>query len=262
MSELDQLREELKRCQDDFDRSLKKNDHLRDRVEKKLRRERQELQLGDEARKLLDMEINVNAREGNVDLTSDYTISMHGQSASYSESNVKKECLGCSQLFDAYYFSSKATSWRCDTLRYCPAYYEHCIRDCEEYKKLDLVRKCVKCKLLLLNPRSYGNHLKKYHNSNAKPQWMTHSTYVRASIASNNPNSTINCPACEKKFKAINSASAKRTQREVAYYVHLIEECDEYKKLNKIRECGNFHCKFINSFTYKVHSCRVKKLVQ
>ena len=46
-----------------------------------------------------------------------------------------------------------------------PQYFEHCIEKCKCYSSLNLIRKCVDCKLLFLNQEFYEIHLKECHKN-------------------------------------------------------------------------------------------------
>lgn len=46
-----------------------------------------------------------------------------------------------------------------------PLYFEHCIEKCKYYASLNLIRKCVDCKLLFLNEEFYQIHLKESHQN-------------------------------------------------------------------------------------------------
>ena len=72
-------------------------------------------------------------------------------------------CPGCHQVFKAK---------RSDSLNktlYEPAYYVHCVKECERFKDLNLIRKCKLCPQIFINPLSYKLHVSRSHAQNLKP---------------------------------------------------------------------------------------------
>ena len=144
-------------------------------------------------------------------------------------------------------------------------FYEHCIRDCEEYKKLDLIRSCDECRLLFISSNSYRNHVnseskceysQRHRN---KPDWAPKSMKLWNSMHSYRQwNTAVNCKGCGQQFRAREKPSGSFS-REIAFYRHCFDECEEYQKLDLIRKCSDCNQKFINIFALNRHCGQVHK---
>ena len=133
-----------------------------------------------------------------------------------------------------------------------PAYYTHCIMECDKYKKLNLIKECIKCEKLFLNRRSVVIH-KCGSSRPAKPDWMSVSTYQK-SLGHFKPESGkfTSCLGCQKEFHR----GLTKQKSSYQYLVHCIEDCDKYKELNLIRECNECNYKFLNSYSSSHHETR------
>lgn len=139
-------------------------------------------------------------------------------------------------------------------------FYVHCVEQCEEYKKLDLIKDCKPCKAKFLNFKSYSKHLQKHHVdlrtadcliirpkntiladnlvSNQVDEHLPLNSYsTRSEFKPHYPRQShsrlfdaeVKCKGCFKSFR-----TTLRHHHEAAYYTHCIEECDAYQKLGKI----------------------------
>ena len=130
-------------------------------------------------------------------------------------------------------------------------FYEHCIRDCEEYKKLNLIRSCDNCQLVFVNSMSYGIHVNSNSNCELskrhrdKPDWAPKSKKQWNGMhTSLQWNTSVYCEGCGQQFRARRSRNG--LIKEIAFYRHCFDECDEYKKLNKIQRCSYCNGRVIN----------------
>ena len=162
--------------------------------------------------------------------------------------NHIRSCKGCGQQF-------KTT---CNGSSLIP-FYEHCIRNCEQYKRLNLIRSCEACRLLFVNSYSYGIHvnsdlkceLSQRHRD--KPDWAPKSVKQwNAMNCRRQWNTSTNCLGCGQQFRARKSPSGGLI-KEMAYYRHCFDECEEYKKLNKICSCDDCRRKFLNGHALNKH---------
>lgn len=67
-------------------------------------------------------------------------------------------------------------------------------------------------------------------------------------------NATINCKGSGKLFKARKTGIEKHA--ELDYYIHCVEECDDFKKLNLIQQCKKCNKIFITRTGFSVHATR------
>lgn len=119
------------------------------------------------------------------------------------------------------------------------------------------MRKCDECKLLFLSVPYASNHYVKNHRNEkdipAKPKWMTSTIYKRS--VGGIPNCHVSCEGCGQKFEARTTLKGALYRKSVEYYVHCIEKCEEYKKLDKICQCPSCKCLFINQLALFGHIC-------
>lgn len=132
--------------------------------------------------------------------------------------------------------------------RYELAYYVHCIEECIKYEALNLIRTCV-CGSKFINPISLAKHQNTCNQLTKKsiPPWMSLQIPQRAAIPGTIGNTTIACLGCQKPFEKNKYAP------ELAYYIHCMEECPDYKALGMIRacKCGK---KFLNLQSSENHA--------
>ena len=146
--------------------------------------------------------------------------------------NLKK-CPGCDQMF----------------VNHCQSSFEyvvHVIEECDKYKELDLITECRECNFKFPTQRVYNQHESNSHSS--KPDWMPASTFRRRNTKG--AMESVPCRGCNQELKKI-----KKGVYRVSDYIHMIEECDGYKKLGRIKTCNNCKCKFINSIGFSHHKC-------
>ena len=165
-------------------------------------------------------------------------------------SRIKKtlNCLGCGRKFEID-----------NNIHSLSEFYEHCMRDCEEYKKLNLIRSCKECRLLFVNSYSYGQHVKfeskcELSRHLNKPDWAPNSARDwNAMHCRLQWNTSRNCEGCGQQFKARRWPGSGLIRKEIAYYRHCFDECEEYKKLKLIRSCSACNRKFINGLAFHKH---------
>lgn len=135
------------------------------------------------------------------------------------------DCLGCGQMFKS---SDRYSE---------PAYYIHCLKECEEYKKLNLMRKCESCKKIFISHESMGNH--SCHQP-VKPIWMTTEMYhtSRRKKLESKP-----CPGCKKLLPS-----------SYEFLIHAVEDCSS--SIHLVKECSECKCKFPNVSSYYRHYFR------
>ena len=203
----------------------------------------------------------------------DYKICFPAQRVKYTNSTV--DCKGCGSMFKAY-------NSGCGT-RIHPeaAYYIHCMNECEEYQKLGLIFKCDDCKLLFINFGSFRIHITKGHRSGSKEypcvkipaselilksiptlknksklQIMTESNYGNLSTTTEKRcNAMVKCPGCQLEFRARINSHHRKTYT-LDYYVHCMEECEEYRKLGLISECSKCKLNFLNKHSLGIHRAK------
>lgn len=175
----------------------------------------------------------------------------------YFCSNKKdRVCLGCEQQF-------KVKSMSNYPLR---PFLEHCIRDCEQYKQLNLIRKCDDCKCLFLNVKGRNRH---YRSTNCKgmnvndlnkeddlnkPDWApTAKSTWQCMKTQRKWNSIVSCQGCGRQFKAQTKRNQTAKHYEPAYFKQCFDECEQYKKLNLIQTCRECNRRFLNFNALKQH---------
>lgn len=85
---------------------------------------------------------------------------------------------------------------------------------------------------------------------------MTQALYNRSnsfSLTYSKNGHQIKCKGCQKSFRSIKLPNRYDIVAEVAYYVHCIEECADYKNLGLIRSCPKCPIKMLNSFGLGAH---------
>ena len=65
--------------------------------------------------------------------------------------NAKVQCKGCKKEFPARKHKNN--------LQNCLDYYQHCIEDCQEYRRLGLITQCNGCGCKFLNRRGHSQHI-------------------------------------------------------------------------------------------------------
>lgn len=147
-------------------------------------------------------------------------------------------------------------------------YYTHCITSCDSYKQLHLIRQCSQCKCLFLNPVSLGNHKSncKHHQPDHGfttdkfyRDWLPRSV-VKQQNMDRNYKSFVNCKGCDEQFPANEhfSNGHRIVYPRIDFYIHCIEQCEQFKALNTVQTCEACSCKFISSQAFIAHKrhCR------
>ena len=160
----------------------------------------------------------------------------YAHSTTIKSSSKFKNCLGCGQVF---------RRMRGDHLSF--EYLVHVVEDCVKYKELNLITECKECNFKFATKRSYYLHETLGHSR--KPDWMSANTYKLRNLK--DPKVSVLCPGCGLVLKRGTQCNVYR----MSDYIHMIEECEGFKKLDRIKTCRNCSCKFINSKSFKLHKC-------
>lgn len=153
-------------------------------------------------------------------------------------------CIGCNQSFPCYYTPKgfkKIPS---------PAYYVHCIDQCEAYRAKDLIRVCEYCSFKFLDKEALGIHKNSCKDNNKrqllaqKPHWMPISIILTI-INYSKFDGTTSCRGCKRMFPCYRKGS--KVVPSLEYYVHCIEQCKEYQQKGWMRVCPVCNCKFLNN---------------
>ena len=217
------------------------------------------------------MQLEISAAESN----DNYKICIPGREIKDPNSTV--DCKGCGSMF-------KANNWGCNRTLYPEvAYYIHCMNECEAFQKLGLILKCEDCKLLFISSKSFSTHIRIGHRSGSKrypcmkipaseqilklipilrkkstQQIMAESNYGHLkTINVGNCNGLVKCPGCQLEFRA-KIYSYHQKVYTLDYYVHCMEECEEYRKLGLISECSKCKLKFLNKHSLGIHKAKGK----
>ncbi|KAI1287803.1 hypothetical protein HDE_09863 [Halotydeus destructor] len=164
--------------------------------------------------------------------------------------NATIACKGCSKTFPCSQYARE-----CHPAK---SYYVHCIKFCPQYAQLGLIRKCDKCRLSFIDPKNLGNHLLHHHRQerveliSKKPDWMSFITLKNIMTFASYTDSTP-CKGCGKMLSCIRRG--RHSQYSLEFYIHCIEECDEYKKLGLIARCDRCQYVFINAQALRNHKC-------
>lgn len=166
-----------------------------------------------------------------------------------SHSFETAQCKGCGKSFK-----------RAST-HYEPDYYVHCIKECERYRSLGLIKDCHSCKLSFINTNSgrYHSCFNQDYKNLTKPDWMTKSTYLTALMSTNSCNKIdTKCPACQRVFQVATYGKHGGIRHSYEYIVHVISQCEEYKLLGHIKQCEKCNCLFMNHKALKGHWYKCK----
>ena len=147
-----------------------------------------------------------------------------------------KNCPGCNQVFQTPMAISQSSF----------EYLVHVIEECVKYKELNLITECEECNLKFPTQKSY--HLHESMNHSTKPQWMTAHLFSKRNRAG--PWISVPCPGCSRELKRVRKGIYRLSD-----YVHMVEDCEGYKKLDRIKTCRKCNCKFINSNSFRQHKC-------
>lgn len=92
--------------------------------------------------------------------------------------------------------------------------------------------------------------------NNARRPWMSRQIYRRCP-SENRINGTTNCKGCGREFRAQVSLSGSenitRKRGELAYFVHCVEECEQYKALGLLSVCELHKLTFLTPQGLKRH---------
>ena len=164
---------------------------------------------------------------------------IHRDSVKHFDGNVynsSKACPGCNQEFPVNLSRSGKIISR--------IYSKHCLEECEEYKKLNLIRKCNDCGISFLTQGSLSLHQRSDTNSCTDEQ--------------KSMETVVACKGCHKEFLARkNQRNQKIGTFPIKYVRHCLHECPEYQKLGLIREC-ECRRKFLNSVSLNIHKRNCK----
>ena len=125
-------------------------------------------------------------------------------------------------------------------------YVVHVVEECAKYKELNLITECKECHFKF--PTQHGYHLHESLVHSTKPGWMPASIFKRRNQKC--PTVSVSCPGCGCELKRRKTGTYLMSD-----YIHMIEECEGYKKLGRIKTCNKCDCKFINSISFSKHKC-------
>ena len=161
---------------------------------------------------------------------------LYNNSTTMMSSSKFKNCLGCGQVFRSLragdHFSFE--------------YQVHVVEECVKYKELNLITECKECNFKFVTKRSYHHHETLVHSR--KPDWMSARLFSLRNAKG--PKESVPCPGCGQELERRKGRGYRMSD-----YIHMIEECEGYKKLDRIKTCRNCSCKFINSKSFKKHKC-------
>ena len=126
-------------------------------------------------------------------------------------------------------------------------HHVHVVEECVKYKELNLITECEECNFKFPTPQGYHHHESMFHSR--KPDWMQANVYKRRNFKV--PMKSVPCPGCGQELKK----TVKEGWYRVTDYIHMIEECEGYKKLDRIKTCNECKCKFISSNAFGQHKC-------
>lgn len=88
-----------------------------------------------------------------------------------------------------------------------------------------------------------------------KPDWMSESTYYSSTRVDKMRKSIMKCIACKKKFKTkyISLVKKNASYPEFDFYVHYMNKCKKYRKLDLIAECEECPLKYIEKHMLEEH---------
>ena len=147
-----------------------------------------------------------------------------------------KNCPGCDRMFP----------WPILKRQSSFDYLVHVIEECDKYKELNLITECKRCNFTFPTVQSCHQHESVVHSS--KPDWMLARTFSRRNTK--DAMESVPCPGCNQELKKIKTGTYRLSD-----YIHMIEECEDYKKLGRIKTCHRCKCKFINSNAFSHHKC-------
>jgi hypothetical protein len=159
------------------------------------------------------------------------------------EFNNVVTCRGCSQSFPCYFTPKESKKIP------CPSFYIHCIDECSEYLAKYTVQICEYCHFKFLDSESVGIHRLSCRKGNrrnllaTKPKWMPTSTMLTIMNYSKFE-SEASCRGCNSKFPCYRKGH--KVVPSLEYYIHCIEECEEYREKGYVRVCSGCCCKFLN----------------
>ena len=94
-------------------------------------------------------------------------------------------------------------------------------------------------------------------SSSMCPSWMSPIIYKAITKGRFKTTKRHACPGgCGQTFRMLNS---KACQYELAYYIHCVEQCPDYRALNLLRECKECGLKFLNTRGFKNHEKKVHR---
>lgn len=154
--------------------------------------------------------------------------------------NNHKKCPGCGKQFPVASHD-----------RYSFNYLVHMIENCSAYRDLNLITECHECHYKFPNQALCFEHVTRNH-SMPKPKWMTRECFKKGNNASRLKTKPVPCHGCGKELRKV---LGLRPVYRFKDYVHMIEQCPQYKKLNLIKTCDKCDCKFINPIAFSKHKC-------
>lgn len=262
-TDVQQLRVQLEQCHREARQQQGINDKLRNDAKSSMRHDLEALQV-DQLQSTSNCNVDIVEWEARVDgIGTDLTYKPYVPQSCFESRLHFRDTVKCPACGDAF-----AAHIADDKTYHAQEYYRHCIVECDRYKELGLIKKCSECKLLFINANSRRIHTAHHNPSRRhqlrtrglrhkpdKPSWMCTATYdyARLVTASSTATASVACAGCGKEFKARETAKAK--QPELAFFVHVIDQCEDYRKLQLTRDCSECNCSFHNLYAYIAHKC-------
>ena len=191
-------------------------------------------------------------------------VSLDAKSASGYKPFIPKSSyhVTLSHSFESIHCKGCGKSFKRASTHHEPGYYVHCINECEKYRSLGLIKECHSCKLSFINTNSGRYHpcFNQRYKAPIKPDWMTRSTFLTALMSTNASNKIdTKCPGCARTFKVATYGKNGGIRHSYEYIVHVVSECDAYKRLGHIKQCEKCSCLFMNQKALKGHWYKCKK---
>lgn len=120
-------------------------------------------------------------------------------------------------------------------------------------EKCDMTKKTIQKKTTRRRVGPASSKVKKSPFVKPKrPSWMSDKLYEKR--VGTRPNASFPCRGCQKPLPIL--LTGEHRVLLIDYFIHCIEECEEYQKLNLIETCTSCNCKFLNKFSRIQHQMK------
>lgn len=123
----------------------------------------------------------------------------------------------------------------------------------------DETSRCYDCYSYFIDNESKERHYNLFHSVKpSKPSWMPPSMYTKSTL--HRSNARIECRGCLEPFGCFVPSSGQASTPSLEYYIHCIEDCSDYKRLQLIATCHMCGFKFMESKSlagHKPHCSRI-----